>query len=299
MNYSSALTTKGSYIENFPWRFIAIAFGISWTCWFFVALTGEHIFNNLEVGIVVVLGGFGPAIAGILMVYRTNDQEFIRDYWRRVFDFKRIKLIWYLPIFLLFPVTVLIAFLIQGTALDLSPLEEILQNPATIFTTIIFVFIFGPFSEELGWRDYALDWLQARYSALMSSIILGVIWWAWHLPLIWVEGSFLNVSGDDPISLGGYPVFLAGYLYTVIIFSVLFTWVYNNNRRSVLAIILLHFSINLTSRLIAMPSDIWMINSFVLIGVVVLLVWYYGPKHLVRAPATETESEADAETVST
>jgi len=79
-----------SLTEKFPWRFIAISFGISWTCWFFVALTGVDIFHNLEVGLAAVIGGFGPAIAGILIVYRTNDETFIRDYWQRVFDLKRI-----------------------------------------------------------------------------------------------------------------------------------------------------------------------------------------------------------------
>ena len=63
-----------------------------------------------------------------------------------------------------------------------------------------------------------------------------------------------------------------------------------------LAIILLHFSINMTSRLIAMPSDIWMINSFVLIGVVVLLVWYYGAKRLVRTPVPETGDKVEVVT---
>jgi len=166
---------------------------------------------------------------------------------------------------------------LQGVSPDFSPLVALFQNPGALVTTLIFVFIFGPFSEELGWRDYALDWLQARYSAFVSSLILGVIWWAWHLPLIWVSGSFLNQTGLDP-------VFLGGYLYTILLYSVLFTWVYNNNRRSVLAIILLHFSINLTSRLIVMSSEIFMVNSFVLLAVVALVVWYYGPKMLVRSP---------------
>ncbi len=260
---------------KFPWRFILIAFGISWTCWFFVALTGRDIFADLEVGIVAVLGGFGPAIAGILMIYRTNDQAVIRDYWRRVFDLGRIKPVWFLPILLLYPVTVLAAHLINGTAVDASPLADLLSNPGYLMTTVIFVFIFGPFSEELGWRDYALDWLQARYSAFASSIVLGVIWWAWHLPLIAVEGSFLNETGSDP-------VFLAGYLYTVILYSVLFTWVYNNNQRSVLAIILLHFSINVTSRIFDMPSEIFMVNSFVLVAVVAAVLWFYGGQRLVR-----------------
>lgn len=268
---SLRVTIPEQLTNKFPWRFIAIAFGISWTCWFFVALTGRNIFTDLEVGIVATLGGFGPAIAGIIMVYRTNDQAFIRDYWQRVFNLRRIGAIWFLPILFLYPATVLLTFLLTGIELDASPLMEMLRNPGVLVTTVIF----GPFSEELGWRDYALDWLQARYSAFVSSVILGVIWWAWHLPLLAVAGSFLYENGHDP-------VFLMGYLYVVIIYSVLFTWVYNNNARSVLAIILLHFSINLTSRIFVMPAEIFTYNSFILIGVLALVLWRYGGKHLVR-----------------
>jgi membrane protease YdiL (CAAX protease family) len=287
MTISNLTSTPGikQITTQFPWRFIVIAFGISWTCWFLVALTGRNVFEDLEVGVVLVLGGFGPAIAGILMVYRTRDEAFIRDYWRRVFDLRRIQLSWFVPILLLYPVTVLLAFLISGMPIDASPLLELLRSPGLLMTTLIFIFIFGPFSEELGWRDYALDWLQARYTALVSSIILGVIWWAWHLPLIFVVGSFLNVTGNDP-------VFLAGYLYTVVIYSVLFTWVYNNNRRSVLAIILLHFSINLTSRLLVMPAEIFVINSFILIAVLIIVLWRYGGKRLVRGVQLESEVRA-------
>lgn len=103
-----------------------------------------------------------------------------------------------------------------------------------------------------------------------------MIWWAWHLPLLAVAGSFLYENGRDP-------VFLIGYLYVVVIYSVLFTWIYNNNAHSVLGIILLHFSINLTSRIFVMPSEIFTYNSFILIAVVGLVVWCYGAKHLVRA----------------
>lgn len=53
--------------DKFPWRFIFIAFGISWTCWFFVALTGRNIFSDLEVGIVAVPGSFVPTITASFM----------------------------------------------------------------------------------------------------------------------------------------------------------------------------------------------------------------------------------------
>jgi hypothetical protein len=58
--------------------------------------------------------------------------------------------------------------------------------------------------------------------------------------------------------------------------------VYNNNRRSVLAIILLHFSINLTSRMLVMPAAIITANSIILIAVLALALWRYSSKRLVR-----------------
>jgi len=260
---------------RFPWRFIAVAFGVSWGCWLAAALTRVDMFENLEVGLIVVIGGFGPAVAGIWMVYRTRNPAVIAEYWKRVFDFRRIGSQWYFVILALYPASILLTFLLLGEFPDIGPLLQIIGNPGWLLTTIVFVFVFGPVSEELGWRDFALDWLQARYSALWSSLILGFIWWAWHLPLLAVTGSFLHGTGHDP-------VFLGGYLYVVLIYSVLFTWVTNNNRRSVLAVILFHFSINFTSRALVLSPEIYTYNSFILLLLGAIVVFWFGPKRLVR-----------------
>ncbi|NDJ60741.1 MAG: CPBP family intramembrane metalloprotease [Chloroflexi bacterium] len=258
--------------------YVGVAFAISWVCWLFVALTGTNAFTDIEVGTVVLLGGFGPTIAAIIFVWRTKNPQFQGDYWQRVFDLRRIKPGWLLPILLLYPGAVLIAFIISGTSIDFSPFQALLQNPGSLFVTLVFVFIFGPFAEELGWRGYLLERLQIRYSALVASLIVGVIWWAWHLPTIAVEGMFLDTTFD--------PVFLAGYFGTLLLYSVLFTWVYNNNQFSVMAAILMHFSINLTSRLVVMPAEIFAITTGVLIVVVLAVIVSYGAKHLVRETTT-------------
>lgn len=254
--------------------YVILAFAISWICWFFVALTGANAMTDIEAGTVVLLGGFGPSIAAIIFIWRRKDRAYQAEFWQRVFDVRRIKLLWFIPILLLYPLSVLIAFIISGTPVDISPLQTLLQNPGALAVTLIFVFLFGPFAEELGWRGYLLDQLQTRYSAFVASIILGIVWWAWHLPTIAVDGMFLDTTFD--------PVFLAGYFGTLLLYSVLFTWVYNNTQRSVMAAILMHFSINLTSRLIAMPAEIFMITTGVLIVAVIVVLVTFGTKHLTR-----------------
>jgi membrane protease YdiL (CAAX protease family) len=80
----------------------------------------------------------------------------------------------------------------------------------------------GPVMEELGWRGYALPQLQARYSPLTANLILGVVVAIWHLR--WI------VNGDLPVV----------YLPAIIAATVLFGWIANSTRGSVLLALLFH-----------------------------------------------------------
>jgi uncharacterized protein len=48
--------------------------------------------------------------------------------------------------------------------------------------------------EELSWRGFALPRLLSRHNALAASLILGVLWALWHLPLVWTEGSAMYLQ---------------------------------------------------------------------------------------------------------
>lgn len=143
--------------------FTLLTFAISWTLWALIAATGLEINTNLTAGLAYVVGGFGPALAGAILVRRSAKPS---DLWPRILQPQRIRPVWWGVVLLLYPATILVVYLIVG----LIPI------------TVLFIATVGPISEEPGWRGYALDRLQACHSPLVASLILGVVWWAWHLP---------------------------------------------------------------------------------------------------------------------
>lgn len=100
---------------------------------------------------------------------------------------------------------------------------------------MILVTIVLAFGEEAGWRGYLLPLLQSRLSALSASLVVGVVWFLWHIPLLYLPGQ--DTGGE------AFPIVLFGA--TVTLSSILYTWLYNNTRGSVLAVTLLHTGLNI------------------------------------------------------
>jgi uncharacterized protein len=96
-------------------------------------------------------------------------------------------------------------------------------------------FFGGPLNEEPGWRGFATPRIQQRFSPLVTGLIIGLIWSAWHFPL------HVTVFYGD-----GLAGFLFRFLYNVP-FGILFTWLYNRSKGNLFACILLHTSINSAS----------------------------------------------------
>jgi len=151
----------------------------------------------------------------------------------------------------------------------------------------------GPLAEESGWRGFALPRMQARLSALNASLLLGVLWTFWHVPQYLIGG--VATGGMMP-----FPIFLP----VTLVLTVLFTWVFNNTRGSLVATTLMHFSYNFAGGHIAgllglIPGMVLYIASSGLVILALLAVVVYGPKYLSRKPVSELPieplpAEADA-----
>jgi membrane protease YdiL (CAAX protease family) len=184
----------------------------------------------------------GPFVAGFVMTYVMEGRPGILHFlWR--FVLWRVNVIWYV-IALLGPMLLLnLGLVVQpGSLTTFTPptMEAVAAFPQFFFLVL---FIGGPFLEEPGWRGFALPRMQKKWGPLIATLILGVLWAAWHFPLfllpVW--------AGQN----GGFtPQSVALYTANVVAFTFLFTWLFNHTRGSLLLVILLHTGINVTGALI-------------------------------------------------
>jgi membrane protease YdiL (CAAX protease family) len=269
-----------STIESSPWPFFALALGWSWLFWVPIALFRINV-TTLPGALIFAIGGLGPALSAIILTFMTRGVEKRRDYWRRVVSFNRIPLKWYAVIFLLAPIYSILALLtgiiIEGNLPHLETVASYLNNPLTILPFAIVTLLYGPFPEELGWRGYVLDRLQGKWNALSASIILGIIWSLWHVPMFFMKGSLQS----EVFPLGSIRFWMAmgpGILAE----AVIMTWIYNNTQRSTLSAILFHFMMNFTGEFLRLPDN-FKNYQFIWLGIFAILVV------IIWKPATLTQ----------
>ena len=253
--------------------FVALTLALSWWPWplFALGLSAAPI------------ASFGPFLAAMIMLMITQGRAGVVGLLRRMGRW-RVGARWYvvalgLPL-LLGGVAVLINVAL-GAQVDLtaSKVDGWLVLP--MFAVLLVVPGLGGAWEEPGWRGYALPRLQSGRTALRAGLMLGVLVAVWHLPLI-VTG---EVAWTDVIQIMG----------AVIVFN----WVFNNARGSVLIIMIAHASNNtvwsaLTSKIVAesdygrqaaLQAVVWCVTA-----VVVVLV--SGPTNLSRRHAKQEEPPA-------
>lgn len=225
-------------IKRYPFVFfVVLTYIISWALW-----TPLVIYQR-DSRMFLILGTFGPTLSALLLTLISNGRADLRALLGRLFIW-RVSIFWYLISFLVPAVIVLLAI---GLHILLGGAVPEFKNFAQWYLVIpvfLYVLFFSVLGEEIGWRGYALPELQANYSALTASLIIGVIWGLWHIPLWWIKG---NLHQQIPLTL---------FMLQIIAFSIIYTWMYNNTRGSLLIVLLFHTASNITLGMLpVLPMD--------------------------------------------
>ncbi|MFX0095869.1 MAG: lysostaphin resistance A-like protein, partial [Candidatus Hodarchaeota archaeon] len=206
--------------------------------------------------IMIIIGATSPSFTAFLLTYLKNGKDGVKQLLKRGVDFKIGKK-WYIPIFLIIPTAVFggfgLSMILTGRLTALLDPTLLLMIPLMFILMFPLMLIGGPLNEEFGWRGYALDRLQTKWNALGSSLILGVIWAGWHLPLFFLPGTGQNLL------LTYVPILAVLQMVFLILMTILFTWLHNNTGGSVLVAILFHCGWNTS-------FNVYMILNFIPFG---------------------------------
>lgn len=217
--------------------FFSLTFGWSLFFWFLTVTLGG--IDQFPGSILQYVGGAGPLVAALILIHGFENRTVQRDFWSRTFNPRRIPWRWALVALSIHPIILFISIavdLAMGGKLQMQATK--LTGLSSVISLVFFVFVFGPLPEEMGWRGVGYDRLQRQMNGLSASLILGVAWTAWHIPLFLIDGTFQNQLGFGSFR---FWVFLASNIPLTIII----TWVYNHTRRSTLSAVLVHFSGNM------------------------------------------------------
>jgi membrane protease YdiL (CAAX protease family) len=232
-----------------------------------------------------LVGGFVPSLLATFLTLKKEGVSGLRLLGRRIIQFK-LGWRWYVLIFLI---------VIAGTGGQLF-IYNLLGKPfnGTLFLAQLGSFlpllIIGPLSEEIGWRGYALAKLQTRWNALTSSLIVGLVWALWHLPLFMMVGTSQHELGVPFIA----------FLIKLMASSILYTWLYNNTKQSLWSAILLHWLYTyaaqvLSSGVTRSPLYNWL-EYLPYVTMAAIVVWIWKPQTLSRPQKTlgYTDNKSDS-----
>jgi membrane protease YdiL (CAAX protease family) len=204
--------------------FFLFTFLITWAVWVPNVLDPDNF-----VGTLAAYWTYMPAVAAVIVAAIVGS---LRDLGARLVRW-RVGWRWY-AVVLLGPAAfyaavaaVHVGFGWSGEPDQPNALRAALIGLLPLF--LVFILTDG-LGEELGWRGFALPRMLKRTGPMLASLVLGVIWALYHLPLFWTVGRPLY--GESFLIL----------LVELPAMSVLYTWVFQHTAGSALLAILFHAS---------------------------------------------------------
>jgi uncharacterized protein len=214
-----------------PFLFVAVAFGLSWLVW--SPLVAASCRGRTAWPYLHLIGALGPAVAA-LTAAAVDGRSALKGLLSR-FNPRRSRTRW-LVLAALGPVA-----LYALAALALKVVGQPWPGWQTLGTSREYAdlgragywaanIVFYGYGEEIGWRGYLLPRLQGQNNALVSALVVSVLWALWHLPLFWFAAGMRAMG----------PAEIGGWFFSIVTGSILMTWLFNSSGGSVTVVALFH-----------------------------------------------------------
>jgi len=216
--------------------FITFTLLYSWTLWLLMILSNKGLLpfkfpTNF-------LGSFGPAIGALIVTGIIQGKTGLKIILKSLINWKTSVWSYLFAIFfiiMVYVLTAVITYLIDPALLKFGKLPGL---PETVIYFFVIAILGGPLGEEIGWRGFLQPQLLKRFTPIVASLLIALIWLLWHIPLFWLEGA---AQSGGSIIYFGLSVFAMAFLFTLL---------YLKSKGSLLLAILFHTMINYVSAFI-------------------------------------------------
>jgi membrane protease YdiL (CAAX protease family) len=257
--------------------YFILAYAISWIIWSPLVLSARGMITAQLPSYWHYFGAAGPILAAILVTRITEGASGLRGLFGRMVRW-RVGIHW-LAIALLSPFALfaLAAAILRMTGAPWPDFRDIGRSQefprmGLLAATLFYTLTFG-FGEETGWRGFALPRLQRDHSAMTATLWLTAGWALWHTPAFLYRPAYMGLDA------GG----VAGWAFSLLVGSILLTWMYNTTGGSILVVALWHGTLEVAYMSRIAEANHVVVTSVLVIawGILVLLV--AGPARLSRA----------------
>ena len=257
-----------------------MTFLVTYALWF----AGAYVSFQDESGLYMLLmlpGLMAPFLISLVMILTSKNSDLKKDFVNRLINLRLIQPKMLLVIFLIMPLAVLASIFLSlpfGGSISQFQFAEGFSF-STGLVPVLLILVLAAGFEELGWRGYAFDSLQSRYTFFTASIIFSILWSLWHFPLIFVNNSYQYEIFHENIWFG------VNFFVSIIPMGVIISWICIKNRKSIIAAILFHFIINISQEMLEMTQITKCIETVVLTVVVVAIIaidkeMFFSKEHL-------------------
>jgi membrane protease YdiL (CAAX protease family) len=209
------MVTKKSVENKRWWNYLILTFSISWVAWGLLILY-EFFFekNSILHTIVWMIGGYGPTIAPIILLLWWKDAKNLMDI---------LKFVFWSPKIIRTIIIVVVIMVLQSIPFVMFLKIKDGRSILMLLTLIPHMIAEGGL-EELGWRGILQKEFDKKINFVLSTFLVGIIWFCWHLPLF--------ISGDQTM-----PILL--YLFGILVWSYILAFTYQMTK-NVLACVIVH-----------------------------------------------------------
>lgn len=262
MNKEQLFNDKDEYRYR-PVLFFICAYFFTWIFWipaiFVPGTTGS---------VLMLIGLIAPAVVSTIFVLVSGSDELKKDLKDKIISFYKVKWInvfWAVVVFALIVVFSILLSLLFGQSLKQFSFTDDFSFTGVGIGTAFVTITLASIIEEVGWKGYCEDSIGQYMNWFWESLLFGALWSLWHLPLIFIQGTY-------QAGLMVNPLYVINFFISGIPLGYIITWVYLVSDRSILACMIFHLFVNFMQEKIAMTPETKCLETIVVIIATVIIV---------------------------